>query len=116
MEAENLIFGMMYIIVGLILMAISIPLKNGKVSMNHFYGVRLKKSYSSEKNWYLMNTFGGKQLLYWSAVLAVIGLNIFFVPFNGNELLIVLFAFLPLLVLAIPVYLIIRYSRTLSDA
>lgn len=115
MEAENIIFGIMYVIIGLILMAISIPLKNGKVAMNHFYGVRLKKSYASEKNWYLMNTYGGKQLLIWSAVLVVLGIIDFFIPFNGRELLIVLFAFLPVIVLMIPTYLIVRYSKTLSD-
>jgi uncharacterized membrane protein len=115
MEAENIIFGILYIIIGLILMAISIPLKNAKVAMNHFYGVRLKKSYSSEKNWYLMNAYGGKQLLIWSAVIVVLGMITFFIPFYGSEIYIALFAFLPLVVLVIPIYLIVRYSRTLSD-
>jgi uncharacterized membrane protein HdeD (DUF308 family) len=116
MEAENVIFGIMWVVVGLILMAISIPLKNGKVAMNHFYGVRLKKSYSSEKNWYLMNTYGGKQLLNWSSVLVVLGAITFFIPFNGSEILIALFAFLPLIVLVFPICTIVRYSRTLSDS
>ncbi len=115
MEAENVIFGIMFIIVGLILMAISVPLKNGKVAMNHFYGVRLRKSFTSEKNWYLMNAYGGRQLVIWSAAMFVLGVLTLFIPFNGQEELIVLFAFLPLIVLMIPVYLIVRYSRTLSD-
>ena len=115
MEAENIIFGIMYVIIGLVLMAVSIPLKNGKVSMNHFYGVRLKKSFTSEKNWYLMNAYGGRQLLIWSAVLVTWGIVTFLFPFAGDEAFIVLIAFLPLVLLAIPVYLIVRYSRTLSD-
>ena len=115
MQAENIIFGTMYVIVGLVLMAISLPLKHGKVSMNHVIGVRLRKSFTSEKNWYLMNAYGGNQLFRWSAVIAILGIMTFFIPFEGRELLIALFAFLPLIVLVVPVYLIVRYSKTLSD-
>jgi hypothetical protein len=115
MEAENIIFAIMYITLGLLLMAISNPLRKGRVAMNHFYGVRLKKSYTSEKNWYLMNAYGGRQLLTWSAVMVLIGLITLLVPFNGDETLIVLFAFMPVIVLIIPVFLIVRYSRTLVD-
>jgi hypothetical protein len=116
MEAENVIFGITDLFLGLILIAISRPLKNGKVAMNSFYGVRLRKSYSSEKNWYLMNEYGGRQLIVWSSALVALGILAFFIPFNGNEPLIILFAFLPAIVVLIPTYLILRYSKTLSDA
>jgi uncharacterized membrane protein len=115
MEAENIIFAIMYIIIGLILIVISNPLRNGKVAMNHVIGVRLKKSFTSEKNWYLMNSYGGRQLMIWSVALVVLGVLALFVPFNGNESLIILFAFLPVIVLIIPTFLIVRYSRTLGD-
>lgn len=115
MEAENIIFGIMYTIVGLSMMGIALPLKNGKVAMNHVYGVRLKKSYSSERNWYLMNTYGGKQLIIWSSVLVMLGIMALFIPFSGDVSIILLFAFMPLIVLLIPAILIVRYSRTLSD-
>ena len=115
MEAENVIFAIMYVVIGLLLMAISIPLKNGKVALNHVIGVRLKKSFTSEKNWYLMNSYGGKQLLIWSTVLVLLGIVVLLFPFNGRELFIVLFAFMPVIVLMIPTFLIVRYSRTLSD-
>jgi hypothetical protein len=111
MEEENIIFAVLYVAAGLILMAISNPLRKGKVAMNHFYGVRLRKSFTSEKNWYLMNSYGGRQLMIWSAVLVVLGVLTLFVPFSGNESLIVLFAFLPAVVLMIPTFLIVRYSR-----
>jgi hypothetical protein len=116
MEAENIIFSVMYVMIGLLLMAISNPLRKGKVAMNHFYGVRLKKSFTSEKNWYLMNTYGGRQLLTWSAILTLLGIATLFVPFNGNVALILLLALMPLLVLMVPVFLIVRYSRTLGDS
>jgi hypothetical protein len=116
MEAENVIFGVTDLFIGLLLIAISRPLKNGKVAMNSFYGVRLRKSYSSEKNWYLMNEYGGRQLMLWTSTLVPLGILAFFIPFNGNEAFIILFAFLPAIVLMIPTYLILRYSKTLSDA
>jgi ABC-type glycerol-3-phosphate transport system permease component len=40
---------------------------------------------------------------------------IFFLNFNGNEALIGLFVFMPVIVLLIPTFLIIRYSKTLGD-
>jgi hypothetical protein len=115
LEAENIIFGIMYVFIGLLMMAISIPLKSGKVAMNHFYGVRLRKSYTSDKNWYLLNNYGGRQMFLWSLVLAIIGVMTFFIPFNGDLVLILIFAFMPLIVLLIPALLIINYSRTLTN-
>jgi len=115
MEAENIIFAVMHVGIGLLLMAIAVPLKNGKVAMNHVIGVRMKKSFTSEKNWYLMNAYGGRQLLRWSSVLVLVGIGVMFFPFNGNELFIALFAFMPLIVLIVPTLLIVRYSKTLSD-
>jgi hypothetical protein len=115
MESENIIFAITYVALGLLLMAISDPLKKGKVAMNHFYGVRLKKSFTSEKNWYLMNSYGGGQLQIWSVVLVVLGILALFIPFDGNESVIILFAFLPVVVLVVPTILIVRYSRTLDD-
>jgi uncharacterized membrane protein len=84
MEAENVIFGTMCIIIGLFLMSISIPLKNGKVAMNHVFGVRLRKSFTSERNWYLMNTYGGRRLMTWSSVIVVLGVAALFFPLDGN--------------------------------
>jgi hypothetical protein len=115
MEAENIIFAVMYIMIGLLLLAISIPLKNEKVAMNHVIGVRLRRSFTSDKNWNLMNSYGGRQLLIWSAVLVLLGFVVLFFPFNGRELFIVLFAFMPVIVLIVPTMLIVRYSKTLSD-
>ena len=115
METENIIFAITYVVIGLLLMAISIPLKNGNVATNHIIGVRLKKSFTSEKNWYLMNSYGGKQLLIWSAVLVLLGIVVLFFPFQGKESFIAFFAFMPVIVLMIPTFLIVRYSKTLSD-
>ena len=115
MDVENIVFCITDVAIGLMLMTISIPLKDSKVAMNHFYGVRLRKSYTSDKNWYLLNSYGGKQLLIWSSVMVISGVVILFLPFNGNELFIALLAFLPLIFLLIPTLLIVRYSRSLSD-
>jgi hypothetical protein len=105
----------MYAVVGMVLLAILIPLKNGKVAMHHVFGVRMRKSFTSERNWYLMNNYGGKQLFRWSWVLFLVSIAALFFPFNGNDFFIALFAFMPLVVLSIPICLIVRYSRTLTD-
>ena len=60
METGNLIFGLTNILVGGLLLALSIPLIKGKVKMNYLYGVRFKKSFESEENWYALNRYGGR--------------------------------------------------------
>lgn len=39
----------MNVIIGLLLMLISIPFRDGKVTMNHVFGVRSRDSFTSER-------------------------------------------------------------------
>jgi uncharacterized membrane protein len=57
--------------VGLLIVAVAIPLILRKVPMNPWYGVRFASSYKSDWLWYEINEYGGKLLaamgLIWSA-------------------------------------------------
>lgn len=53
----------MYIGVGLLLIAVSVPLKNRKVGMNGLYGVRIPHSFESEESWYSLNEYFGKRAM-----------------------------------------------------
>ena len=48
--------------------------------MNYFYGVKIKKAYSSEENWYKINKYGGIQLIYCSLFYILIGFLFIFFP------------------------------------
>lgn len=76
----NVVFGLVNIFSAILIIAVSIPLVKEKIRMNHFYGIRIKKSYTSEENWYRINAYGGKQFIRWSTVLFLAGLVCFAVP------------------------------------
>ena len=80
MEKLHLILGITNISSGILFILISIPLVMKKIPMNHFYGFRIKKAFSSEENWFKINQYGGRQLILWSIPLIGIGLSYFFYP------------------------------------
>lgn len=78
----NIVFGLINIGSALLLIAVCIPLIKRKIKMNYLYGVRIKKSFESEENWYNINAYGGKQLVIWSIPMIIAGLVCFLVPIN----------------------------------
>ncbi len=60
--------------IGFLFLSLSLPLWLRLVPANAFYGVRLPSTMASEKRWYDVNAFFGKQLFIWS--LAVVGAGI----------------------------------------
>jgi len=100
MQSPPIIFGIINITRGALFILVSIPLVLNKIPMNGIYGFRISKSFISEENWYKINNYGGKQLIYWSFLLIVIGLLYFIFPArnNSNEALSVVFATAPILI------------------
>jgi hypothetical protein len=84
-ENGNLIIGIVNISSGLLLILMSIPLVAGKVPMNKFYGFRIPKSFESAETWFKINSYGGKQLIFWSILLIVVGISYFFSPIQGDQ-------------------------------
>lgn len=74
MESVNAKTAVTLICLGFILIAVSLPLYLGKIKMNYFYGFRIRKAFESEKNWYLINRYGARALMYWSVVLMAAGI------------------------------------------
>ncbi len=114
MEFVNYLYGFFYLAVGLLVIGLAIPLKNGKVKMNGLYGARIAKSYASERNWYLINAYSGRQMIRWAIVLILAGIIAFFYPFNGDALSSILYGLIVLVVLLIPAIETVRYARTLD--
>lgn len=51
MAKMNIIAGITNIFVGLLTIAVCIPLLKDKIAMNRWYGIRFRKSFESEENW-----------------------------------------------------------------
>ena len=80
--------------------------------MNKVYGIRFKKSYESERNWYRINEYGGKRLIFWSIPLIIFGIVSVFLPLEGRKHLIAAVSCAPLIVI-VPVIESYIYSRKL---
>ena len=74
-----------YFCVGLLFIAISIPLIKRKVKINHWYGIRLPETMKSEEVWYEVNEICGKHLLIFGIIICLISILFycgnFFTPF-----------------------------------
>jgi hypothetical protein len=105
MTSLSLILGGSHIFIALVTTLLSIPLVRGEMPMNSYYGVRFKKSYESNENWYKINKYGGKQLLMWSMVLAFLGIVTIFLPVDQNNFFPGLLAPLIILVPAVTSYM-----------
>ncbi len=112
MDSMNILFGIMHTFTALLLIGISIPLVKGDVSMNKIYGIRFKKSYESDENWYKINRYGGRQLIIWSIPLGLYGITSFFLPISGSPLLYLISMIAPFIIL-VPVVTSYLYVRKL---
>ncbi|MBE7494202.1 MAG: protein kinase [Verrucomicrobiaceae bacterium] len=64
--------------IGLLLFVLSLPLWLRLVPMNSFYGVRLPSTFASDKRWYDVNAYFGKQSFIWSLALMIAGMAGFY--------------------------------------
>ena len=60
----------MYIVSGLLLTGLALPLMCRKIPPNHWYGFRVRKTLENEAVWYAVNEFSAKRLL-WVGVVTV---------------------------------------------
>jgi len=65
---------------GFLILCLCLPLVYRRVSMNYFYGVRIRQSFVSAERWYEINAYGGRRLAYGSCVIILAGLAGFLTP------------------------------------
>lgn len=109
----NIILALWYVWFGVFLIAICLPLRDSAVKMNRWYGIRFKKSFESEDNWYKINRYGALKLIFWAKVIIGAGVLILLTPLDGNRILIIFGSILPLLLLVPPIFETLRYANKL---
>jgi hypothetical protein len=82
MSVMGIIYGLTNIGCAIVFIAVSIPLVRRKIPMNHWYGIRIAKSFRSDADWYAINEYGGRQMIYWSIPLIPLGLVYLLVPWG----------------------------------
>jgi hypothetical protein len=100
MTNTNVIIGLSNIFVGVLTIAVCIPLLKDKIEMNRWYGIRFERSFESKENWYKINRYGAQRIIYWSVIIVVIGILTFFIPVGSG-------GFLPIIISCAPIILII---------
>jgi hypothetical protein len=103
------------IVLGVLSMALSIPLVLRKVPMNRGYGIRTRKAFASERTWYEVNAFGGKVFLVCGAFLTVFGLATRGIAPAPASIWAPVYLVVPLLALVPAMLLISAFSRRLPD-
>lgn len=101
--------------IGILTVALAIPLVMRKVPMNRWYGVRLPKAFRSDRNWYDINCYGGKLLLAFGLLLTLFGIVSHDYAPSPESVWSPVFIVGPLLLLFPLLVLINMYARRLPD-
>ena len=62
-----------FLLAGVLLLGLSLPLALRVVPMNHLYGFRTRAAFESPGNWYEINSHGGRLLAAWSLPIIAVG-------------------------------------------
>ena len=112
MQYLPFILGFSNIFICLVIIAISIPTLLNKIKMNKYYGIRIKKAFESEENWYKINSYGSKIFILWTVIVLVI--EVLLILFFSNTIEIIYFiitAYVPFLIFIIPAIQLSIYCR-----
>ena len=75
-----IILKLLFLLSGLLLAAISIPMIMGKIPPNGLYGFRVKKTMENPEIWYPVNAYSGKWLLAAGLVQALAAVIAYYIP------------------------------------
>ena len=70
----------MFIVSGLVLAVVSVPLILGRIPPNGWYGFRVRKTMEHPEIWYPVNKYGGERLLVTSLLLVLAAVGYTYIP------------------------------------
>jgi uncharacterized membrane protein len=103
--------GLGWLALGLVSVALAIPLLRGWVKRNALYGVRFPQSFQSDAAWQAINRYGARLLLWWSLPLVFGGIACLFLPLQAHPGVAMMLGFAPLAFVLIPYVLAWRFAR-----
>jgi hypothetical protein len=101
--------------VGLLTAVLALPLVFRMVPMNAFYGVRTRKAFVSEENWFALNAYGGRLFLVFGLCLVCFGLLTWHAAPPPRSPWAPVYILLPLLGLVPVIALIRRFGKSLPE-
>ena len=103
----------LYVVSGLLLIAVSIPMIRGWVNPNWIYGFKVRKTVENPGIWYPANAYAGRWLLACGVVTVVAAVGFYRVPDLTVDSYSLLCAAATLGSLALAVVMSFRYLKTL---
>jgi hypothetical protein len=97
---------------GVLIFLLSLPLVYRKVPMNHFYGVRIRASFESDRRWYDINAYGGRLMAIGSLPIVAAGVGGLFLPTAWLQPYAWAAMAVTVVSLLVPLVLVLRWSRT----
>ena len=76
---------LLFAVVGLLYIALGVPLFRGQVKPNSWYGCRTRKTLSDEKIWYLVNRVTGRDMIAAGIVVLISSLAVFLLRSQMNS-------------------------------
>ena len=110
---ERLALLLLYVVAGLLMAGLALPLILEKVGPNTFYGFRLPKAFKSREIWFAANRYGGRLLLRLAIFLIVVALALYDVPGLGPDAYVLLTGSAVLIALLVIILLTVLYIRSL---
>ena len=75
----------LFVAIGLLYIALGVPLWRRRVRRNVWYGLRVPETLASDEVWYEANAICGKQFVQIGAALALLAAGLYFVPWSDPE-------------------------------
>ena len=101
----------LFLLSGLIIFGLSLPLIYRRIPPNRFYGFRVKASFLSREHWYAINAYAGQLLARWSSLPIAAGLAGLFLPESYFTLYSIVATGLLAMSAFIPTLLTLRWIR-----
>ncbi|HZQ05601.1 MAG TPA: SdpI family protein [Anaerolineae bacterium] len=110
-----LLLQLLYILAGLAMSAIALPLIQRRIKPNPFYGFRTPKAFQSETIWYEINAYSGKRLFIAGLIIALVALLVPLLPGINLEIYVTVITFIVILSLALAFISSFRYLNQIAQ-
>jgi uncharacterized membrane protein len=97
----------------LIVIGVSIPMVKGMVPPNGFYGARFRKSFESSENWYKINCYAGRKLIWGGVVNLMIAISVLFLPVGDTTTNLLVLAAVPVVTVVTAAIISWKYAQSL---
>jgi uncharacterized membrane protein len=110
---EITLAALLFLLVGVLYIGLGIPLLQGRVPPNHFYGCRTTKTLSNERMWYAVNRVTGRDLIIGGVAVVITASGIYFFgqSLNPNHAVIILLTVLVVSVIVMVINSLLAQRR-----